>query len=143
VAYVAATSPVPTYRFLSHQFLARLIELCTDEASVYLLIEILKNCPFEGLRACAIGLTKQQIDIGLRRKQQDQTVNIYTSPLVVKEFFPVIFNYDGMKMITSESQFWDTYSTVMQAINFYYYLLISDEKNKSVSLICSIGALPD
>jgi hypothetical protein len=27
------------------------------------------------------------------------------------------------------------YSTTMQALNFYYYLLISDEKNKSVSLI--------
>jgi Uncharacterised protein family, YAP/Alf4/glomulin len=71
---VAATSPEPTYRFLCHQFLARLIELSTDEASVYLLIEILKSCPFEGLRAAAIGLTKQQIDNHLRKKQQDPRV---------------------------------------------------------------------
>jgi hypothetical protein len=38
-------------------------------------------------------------------------------------------------MVTSESYFWDMYSTTMQALNFYYYLLITDEKNKSVSLI--------
>ncbi|KAI8581728.1 hypothetical protein K450DRAFT_230888 [Umbelopsis ramanniana AG] len=63
-----------------------------------------------------------------------QFSSIYTSPLVVTEFFPVIFKFDGERMMASESYFWDMYSTTMQAINFYYYLLISDEKNKSIGV---------
>ncbi|GAB5593639.1 hypothetical protein Unana1_08539 [Umbelopsis nana] len=117
------------------QFLATLIYICSDEASVYLLIEILKNCPFETLRAAAIGFTKQQIDNSLRRFQENKDFSsIYISPLVPIEFFPVIFKYDAKKMVSSESQFWDSFSTCMQAINFYYFLLISDDKSKLVGV---------
>lgn len=37
-------------------------------------------------------------------------------------------------MVSSESQFWDSFSTCMQAINFYYFLLISDDKSKLVGV---------
>ncbi|CAG8550862.1 17046_t:CDS:10 [Acaulospora morrowiae] len=57
----ASTSPNESLRFYAHQLLSRIIALCTDDARMFLLQELLTTCPFEQMRSAAIGILKENV----------------------------------------------------------------------------------
>ncbi|RUP06378.1 hypothetical protein BC936DRAFT_140342, partial [Jimgerdemannia flammicorona] len=70
VATFASTSAHAPHRFLAHQLLSRLITACADDARMVVLKELIERCPFEPMRAAAVGLLKQQVDGGFKEAQE-------------------------------------------------------------------------
>ncbi|KAI9356382.1 hypothetical protein BD770DRAFT_106284 [Pilaira anomala] len=120
ISSVAASCPDSSIRFLSYKLIEKILYFGNDETRVFFLIELLDRCPFPTMRTAAIGLLKDQID----KSFNQETFSIFVSPLIVTRFFPLIFKSDW-----HVETFWDDYSYIMQAVNFYFYLLIKDEKN--------------
>src|SRR5256885_16474882 len=57
----ASTSPNESLRFIAFQLLSHLIALCKDDARMFLLSELLTNCPFETMKSAAIGIIKENV----------------------------------------------------------------------------------
>jgi hypothetical protein len=70
IASFASTSPNQSFRFIAFQLLSRVIAICTDDAKVVLLNELLTACPFETMRCAAIGLVKENVAKSLERISQ-------------------------------------------------------------------------
>ncbi|KAI7882308.1 uncharacterized protein EV154DRAFT_33378 [Mucor mucedo] len=116
ISSVAATHPDPSLRFFSYKLVEKFLNFGDEETRVFLLRELLETCPFHCMKTAAIGLLKEQINQAFAKG-----VSVFTSPLIVKVFFPLVFQCDW-----NEEAFWDDYAHVMQALNLYFYLLIKD-----------------
>ncbi|KAI8071897.1 hypothetical protein BDF21DRAFT_80591 [Thamnidium elegans] len=125
ISSVASTCPDASIRFLSYKLIENFLNFADDETRVFFLIELLDRCPYPTMRTAAIGLLKDQID----RCFNNKTFSIFTSPLIVKKFFPLIFK-SNWRIET----FWDDYSHIMQAINLYFYLLLKDEEKNLTTI---------
>ncbi|KAM3578888.1 hypothetical protein VKS41_008681 [Umbelopsis sp. WA50703] len=126
IAATATMSSISSYRFLCYQLLTEILNRFTDESSAWMILELLENDP--PMRPAAIGFVKQKIDDSLKKLQKNPDFHsIYLSHLIAKEFFPNIFTYDKEYYLNQEKEFWHTSSLTMQAINFYYYILIIDK----------------
>ncbi|KAI8081281.1 uncharacterized protein BX664DRAFT_388292 [Halteromyces radiatus] len=118
------------FRFLGHQLLQRFLQLGTDEIRLFVLTELLQNCPFPTMHTAAIGLLKDQVDQALRLKHGN---TMFCSRVILDKFFPIIYQVDNNKDNDNDTDkekeiFWDKYNYHMQALNFYYYLMMADEK---------------
>jgi hypothetical protein len=69
----ASTSPNEYLRFIAFQLLSRLIQLCKDDAKMFLLRELLTNCPFETMKTAAIGIVKENIAQGLNKAYESKS----------------------------------------------------------------------
>ncbi|KAI9271140.1 hypothetical protein EDC94DRAFT_304857 [Helicostylum pulchrum] len=125
ISSVASTCPDASIRFLSYKLIEKFLYFADDETRVFFLIELLDRCPYPTMKTAAIGLLKDQIDGCFNHK----TFSIFTSPLIVKRFFPLIFT-SNWRIET----FWDDYSHIMQAINLYFYLLLKDEEKNLTTI---------
>ncbi|ORZ18949.1 hypothetical protein BCR42DRAFT_490235 [Absidia repens] len=132
------------FRFLGHQLIARFIQLGRDDTRLFILTELLSNCPFPTMRTAAIGLLKNQVDRAFQLQSQQQVSSPHSSEspfctkLLLDKFFPMIYenqvastsNGDHLKK-TEQDAFWEKYSYHMQAMNFYYYLMMRDQENNT------------
>ncbi|CAO3598032.1 unnamed protein product [Absidia cylindrospora] len=131
----------PKFRFLGHQLIARFIQLGRDDTRLFILTELLGNCPFPTMRTAAIGLLKNQVDHAFQWLPQQQTSPLssespFCTKLLLDKFFPMIYENqvastrkgDHLKR-PEQDTFWEKYSYHMQALNFYYYLMMRDQTN--------------
>ncbi|CAG8696077.1 4794_t:CDS:2, partial [Dentiscutata heterogama] len=76
ISSFASTSSEETLRFNAHQLLSRIIALCTDDARMFLLQQLLMNSPFEQMKSAAIGILKenvaQRLNQAYGRKHDDE-----------------------------------------------------------------------
>lgn len=128
-----------TLRFLGYQLIDQFINLSMDETRLYILTELLENCPYPTMKTASIGLLKNQIVYAYRRshlQQQQQLnnkMNVFNSRVIVDKFLPIIFNEKNTLLNDNDQEtFWDKYNYHMQALNFYYYLLSWDNDNQVI-----------
>ncbi|CAO3610070.1 unnamed protein product [Cunninghamella blakesleeana] len=122
-----------TLRFLGYQLIDQLINLSLDETRLYLLTELLENCPYPTMKTASIGLLKNQITHSQQQLNNNNNKrNVFNSRIIVDKFIPIIFN-ERNTLVNDKDQnyFWDTFSYHMQALNFYYYLLSWDKNNQT------------
>ncbi|KAI9303226.1 hypothetical protein BJ944DRAFT_106107 [Cunninghamella echinulata] len=128
-----------TLRFLGYQLIDQFIKLSTDETRIFILTELLDNCPFPTMKTASIGLLKNQIFYVHRSHLKQHTAtkpNIFHSPIIVEKFLPIIFNDKNTSFSQQQNEidqelFWDKFNYHMQALNFYYYLLSWDKQNQT------------
>ncbi|ORZ03763.1 hypothetical protein BCR43DRAFT_483921 [Syncephalastrum racemosum] len=108
----------PQLRFLGYTLLSRFLDMCADDAKVYVLSELLERCPWSAMRAASVGLLKEQV----QRAFDDPDLHILKTPLLVMKILPIIYKAE------TKSLFWHNYSFHMQALNFYLYVLIRDRQ---------------
>ncbi|CAG8628910.1 16712_t:CDS:2, partial [Cetraspora pellucida] len=140
ISSFASTSSEETLRFNAHQLLSRLIVLCTDDARMFLLQQLLTNSPFEQMKSAAIGILKenvaQRLDQAYARKSNDEAAtSVFASPYLIEGFFPTILRLKSIipaELASTEDQeteFEEKHSFMMHGLNFYLFLLMRDEKN--------------
>lgn len=127
----------PKLRFLGHQLIARFIQLGNDDTRLFILTELLGNCPFPTMHTAAIGLLKNQVDHSFRLlpRTSPSDRSVFCTRILLDSFFPMIFKNQVDKTSTDDehTSFWDKYSYHMQALNFYYYLMMRDKSENNVS----------
>ncbi|KAI7862800.1 hypothetical protein BDF14DRAFT_1885705 [Spinellus fusiger] len=130
ISSAASLSENSEFRFLAYRLLGRFLDICNDEARMFLMMELHKNCPYPTMKVAAIGLLKEQVNRCFNRTN-NMHPSIFTSRVLVDEFFSVIFQGNS-EWCNSEDVFWEDYSYQIQALNFYLYLLIRDRyENKT------------
>ncbi|RHZ56309.1 hypothetical protein Glove_402g107 [Diversispora epigaea] len=137
----ASTSSDESLRFNSHQLLLRIISLCTDDARMFLLKELLTNCPFEQMKSAAIGMLKEIVIQRLNEayaaksdKSKEFGLSVFASPYLIEGFFPHILRLKSILNESSsieelEKEFIEKHSFLMHGLNFYMLLLMRDDKN--------------
>ncbi|CAO3625822.1 unnamed protein product [Cunninghamella echinulata] len=137
---ITSTTNDATLRFLGYQLIDQFMKLSTDETRIFILTELLDNCPFPTMRTASIGLLKNQIFyVHLSHLKQQYTTtkpNVFHSPVIVDKFLPIIFNdkntlFSQQQNEIDQELFWDKFNYHMQALNFYYYLLSWDKQNQT------------
>ncbi|CAG8551067.1 12739_t:CDS:10 [Funneliformis caledonium] len=134
ISVFASTSPDETLRFISFKLLSRLITLCKDDARIFLLRELLTNCPFETMKSAAIEIVKENVAQGLDKayesKSNDKsTISVFASRFIIETFFPHILRFESPSILENEKEFSEKYSFIMQGLNFYLFLLMRDKEN--------------
>ncbi|CAG8581563.1 15889_t:CDS:10 [Funneliformis mosseae] len=134
ISVFASTSPDETLRFISFKLLSRLITLCKDDARIFLLRELLTNCPFETMKSAAIEIVKENVAQGLNKayesKSNDKsTISVFASRFIIETFFPHILRFESPSILENEKEFSEKYSFIMQGLNFYLFLLMRDKEN--------------
>lgn len=61
MATTTTMCPDPQLRFLCYTLISRFLDMCTDDAKVYILSELLERCPWPAMRAASVGLLKEQV----------------------------------------------------------------------------------
>ncbi|CAG8458394.1 1639_t:CDS:10 [Diversispora eburnea] len=135
----ASTSSDESLRFNSHQLLFRIISLCTDDAKMFLLKELLTNCPFEQMKSATIGMLKeiviQRLNEAYSDKSKEFELSVFASPYLIEGFFPhilrlkSILNESSSSIEELEKEFIEKHSFLMHGLNFYMLLLMRDDKN--------------
>nr|CAG8530661.1 3593_t:CDS:10 [Entrophospora candida] len=138
VVSFASTSPNESLRFIAHQLIISLIGLCKEDAKMYLLNELLVNCPFESMKSAAIWMIKEIVAKNLdkaynkenisRDENEKEFYSIFSSKLIVEGFFQNIFFFK-FNDLENESDFFDKRSFIMNGLNFLLFLLIRDKNN--------------
>ncbi|CAJ0639550.1 6929_t:CDS:10, partial [Entrophospora sp. SA101] len=116
VVSFASTSPNESLRFIAHQLIISLIGLCKEDAKMYLLNELLVNCPFESMKSAAIWMIKEIVAKNLdkaynkenisRDENEKEFYSIFSSKLLVEGFFQNIFFFK-FNDLENESDFFD------------------------------------
>ncbi|KAI8331193.1 hypothetical protein BC941DRAFT_439240 [Chlamydoabsidia padenii] len=119
----------PKLRFIGHQLIARFIQLGTDDTRLFILTELVDNCPFPTMHTAAIGLLKDQIDHSFHQLQHTPPYDrsVFCTKLLLDNFFPIIYENQVSIDDQDHSGFWDKWSYHMQALNLYYYLIMRDQ----------------
>ncbi|KAF0361247.1 hypothetical protein F8M41_014166 [Gigaspora margarita] len=142
ISSFASTSSEEILRFNAHQLLSRIIALCTDDTRMFLLQQLLTNSPFEQMKSAAIGILKEIVAQRLNQaygKKHDNELSksVFASPYLIEGFFPIIFRLksiipaEAISTEDQETEFEEKHSFIMHGINFYLFLLMRDEQNKT------------
>ncbi|KAI8391570.1 uncharacterized protein BYT42DRAFT_200079 [Radiomyces spectabilis] len=128
VAMAAPLSPDQDIRFLIYKLIDRFLDLCSDDARLLVLLELIDRCPMPTMKASAIGLLKDQVDKAFKASGDEPSC--FSSRIVVDKFFPILYRVEK-KWSEKDEHFWDDFTFIMQAANFYLYLLIRDRSNQT------------
>lgn len=84
--------------------------------------DTLEHCPFENLRASAVGWLKEEIILAHERKSD----NVFASPAALSAVQPYLFPYESVMGGETVAELWDdfkrTYPFHMAALNFIFFL---------------------
>ncbi|KAI9494183.1 hypothetical protein BDB00DRAFT_762493 [Zychaea mexicana] len=108
---VAAMCPNADLRYAAYQLISCFINMCANDAQLFVFMELFDSCPLETMRAAAVGLLKNQIC----------EQNLFNSNVIADKLFPRLFKKPNT------STLWDRYGFEMQVLNLYLYLLIRDK----------------
>ncbi|KAI8883476.1 hypothetical protein K501DRAFT_285371 [Backusella circina FSU 941] len=133
VATMASSCPDAGVRFYSYRLIQSVLRLSEDDVRVFVLTELLERCPYTSMHTAAIGLVKDQIHRSFEEYEETKKASVFTSPLVIKKFFPIIFKYKSEWK--EDKAFWEDYNYIMQALNLYFYLLIRDKSTNLTTVL--------
>ncbi|OAD08270.1 hypothetical protein MUCCIDRAFT_105228 [Mucor lusitanicus CBS 277.49] len=121
---VASACPDSTIRFVTYKLIEKFISLSDEQVQLFLFEELLQRCPYPSMNVAAIGLLKDHVCKVLKEKK---LTSAFASPILLTEFVPIILKYKDTWEI-KQSEFWDDYSYIMQALVFYRTLYINDKE---------------
>ncbi|CAO0792451.1 unnamed protein product [Mucor circinelloides] len=127
---VASACPDSTIRFVTYKLIEKFLSVSNEEVQLFLFGELLQRCPYPSMKVAAIGLLKDHV---CKVLEQNKSTSAFASPIILTEFVPVILKYKDI-WETKQSEFWDDYSYIMQALVFYRAVCANDKHEKLTAL---------
>ncbi|CEP18348.1 hypothetical protein [Parasitella parasitica] len=149
ISTAASTCPDSTVRFAAYKLIEKFINYGDENTQLFLFDELLVRCPYPSMKVAAIQLLKDHIcRIWEEKKVLHCTIilckppdsyqckfsSVFASPIVLTEFVPIILQFKEA-WVTNQSEFWNDYSHIMQAIAFYRILYQKDRQKYLMSII--------
>lgn len=129
---LCALSPSDPTRFLAFRLIATIILDLTaqEETQLILLRDLLGGeCPFEGMRVAAIGLTREVL--ASKFAQKPRRPSIFVSPLLLEELGPVLFDF-RLGEECERVKFVERWlKRTLDQLGLYYFLLVRDADNET------------
>ncbi|KFX96263.1 hypothetical protein V490_03424 [Pseudogymnoascus sp. VKM F-3557] len=131
LSLVSANCPEPTLRHAAHILTSNILHAHpTDRLRLNFISDTLEHCPFEPLRASAVGWLKEELVRAHTRKSDD----LFATPAAVAALQPYLFPYESLLDAETDSELWEdfrrTFPFHMAALNLIYFL--NSEEYKSV-----------
>ncbi|OBT46727.1 hypothetical protein VE00_02627 [Pseudogymnoascus sp. WSF 3629] len=131
LSLVSANCPEPTLRHAAHILTSNILHAHpTDRLRLNFISDTLEHCPFEPLRASAVGWLKEELVRAHTRKSDD----LFATPAAVAALQPYLFPYESMLEAETDSELWEdfrrTFPFHMAALNLIFFL--NSEEYKSV-----------
>jgi hypothetical protein len=123
LSLISANCPNPTLRYNAHVLTSNILHAHpTDRVRLTFISDTLEHCPFEPLRASAVGWLKEELILSAQRKSD----NIFSSPAALSAVQPYLFPYESVMSGETLTVLWDdfkrTYPFHMAALNFLFFL---------------------
>jgi hypothetical protein len=131
LSLVSANCPEPTLRHAAHILTSNILHAHpTDRLRLNFISDTLEHCPFEPLRASAVGWLKEELVRAHTRKSDD----LFATPAAVAALQPYLFPYESVLDAETDSELWEdfrrTFPFHMAALNLIFFL--NSEEYKSV-----------
>lgn len=131
LSLVSANCPEPTLRHAAHILTSNILHAHpTDRLRLNFISDTLEHCPFEPLRASAVGWLKEELVRAHTRKSDD----LFATPAAVAALQPYLFPYESVLDADTDSELWEdfrrTFPFHMAALNLIYFL--NSEEYKSI-----------
>jgi hypothetical protein len=123
LSLLSANCPDPTLRYAAHVLTSNILHAHpTDRVRLAFICDTLEHCPFEPLRASAVGWLKEEI-VRARARKAD---NAFSTPAAVAALQPYLFPYESALAAETDSELWQdfrrTFPFHMAALNFVFFL---------------------
>ncbi|KFY89683.1 hypothetical protein V498_06349 [Pseudogymnoascus sp. VKM F-4517 (FW-2822)] len=131
LSLVSANCPDPTLRHAAHILTSNILHAHpTDRLRLNFISDTLEHCPFEPLRASAVGWLKEELVRAHTRKSDD----LFATPAAVAALQPYLFPYESILDAETDSELWEdfrrTFPFHMAALNLIFFL--NSEEYKSL-----------
>jgi hypothetical protein len=123
LSLISANCQNSTLRYNAHVLTSNILHAHpTDRVRLTFISDTLEHCPFEPLRASAVGFLKEELILAHERKRS----NIFSSPAALSAVQPYLFPYESVMSGETETELWEdfkrTYPFHMAALNFLFFL---------------------
>lgn len=147
LSLLSANLPSPVLRYNAHLLTSSILHLHPeDNFRLAFIRDTLEHCPFENLRASAVGLLKDELltaDKKPRGKEPDSQPSIFATPAALETLSPFLFpNFDAL---TEGQSTMDRYTTFqahqpffLAVMNLLYLLLSSPSLAVNMGLARSL-----
>ncbi|KFY73603.1 hypothetical protein V499_06317 [Pseudogymnoascus sp. VKM F-103] len=147
LSLVSANCPEPTLRHAAHILTSNILHAHpTDRLRLNFISDTLEHCPFEPLRASAVGWLKEELVRAHTRKSDD----LFGTPAAVAALQPYLFPYESVLDTETDSElledFRRTFPFHMAALNLIFFLNSEEYKGVvpegSMSVIEEVYLMP-
>lgn len=123
LSLISANSPSPTLRYGAHILLSNILHAHpVDRTRLTFIIDTLENCPFETLKASAVGWLKEELITAQERKSE----NLFSSTVALASAQPYLFPDMSALAQATDSEAWEdfkqTFPFHMAVLNFIYFI---------------------
>jgi hypothetical protein len=123
LSLLSANTPSPTLRYNAHLLTSSILHAHpTDRVRLTFIIDTLEHCPYENLKASAVGWLKEEIITAHDRKVD----NLFSSTVAVASAQPYLFTDMSALAETSNVEVWEilmqSFPFHMAALNFLYFV---------------------
>jgi hypothetical protein len=123
LSLISANSPSPTLRYGAHVLLSNILHAHpADRTRLTFIIDTLENCPYETLKASAVGWLKKELITAQERKSE----NLFSSTVALASAQPYLFPDMSALAQATDSEAWEelrqTFVFHMAVLNFLYFL---------------------
>lgn len=135
LSILSAENPSPTLRYHAHVLTSSILESHpSDNVRLTFIRDTLEHCPYEGLKASAVGWFKHELltvskDIsGSNSSNHPVSSRVFTSPSTISTLFPFLFPNPRVLHSSADAQYQDFlthYSFYLATLNLSYLLLSS------------------
>lgn len=123
LSLISANTPAPTLRYGAHILLSSILHAHpVDSIRLTFIIDTLENCPYETLKASAVGWLKKEII----RAQERKSEGLFSSTVALTSAQPYLFPDMSALAQASDSEVWEEFKQSfpfhMAVLNFLYFL---------------------
>jgi hypothetical protein len=123
LSLISANSPSPTLRYGAHILLSYILHAHPiDRSRLTFIIDTLENCPYETLKASAVGWLKEELITAQERNSE----NLFSSTVALAAAQPYLFLDMSALARANDSEAWEelkqTFVFHMAVLNFLYFL---------------------
>lgn len=123
LSLISANSPSPTLRYGAHILLSNILHAHpVDRTRLTFIIDTLENCPYETLKASAVGWLKEELITAQERKSE----NLFSSTISLASAQPYLFPDMSTLAQATDSEAWEelrqTFPFHMAVLNFLYFV---------------------
>jgi hypothetical protein len=123
LSLISANCPDPTLRYHAHLLTSELLHAHPGHrVRLTFISDTLEHCPYESLRASAVGWLKEEIITAAERKSN----NVFSSTAALSAVQPYLFPYEFTLTAEKPTEAWEELKTAfpfhMAVLNFIYFL---------------------
>ncbi len=123
LSLISANSTSPSLRYGAHVLLSYILHAHpVDRTRLTFIIDTLENCPYETLKASAVGWLKEELITAHERKSE----NLFSSTVALAAAQPYLFPDMSTLTQATDSEAWEelkqTFVFHMSVLNFLYFL---------------------